>query len=52
MAELTASPEDLLAVVRDLFPREHEIAFLTLLARTQAARIAELEAHQDTSGVP
>lgn len=43
---LTATAEELLAIVRELFPREHEIALLTLANRKQAERIAELEAEQ------
>lgn len=44
MTDLTATAEELLAVVRERFPREYEIALLTLATRKQAARIAELEA--------
>lgn len=43
MDTLTATPDELLAVVQELFPREHHIAFLTLANRKQAARITELE---------
>ncbi|MBX6387303.1 MAG: hypothetical protein IRZ07_30725 [Microbispora sp.] len=44
MTDLTATADELLAVVRERFPREYEIALLTLATRKQAARIAELEA--------
>jgi hypothetical protein len=43
MADLTATPDELIAVFRELFPREHEIAMLNLMTRKQAERIAELE---------
>jgi hypothetical protein len=44
MADLTATPEELIATFRELFPREHEIAMLTLMTWKQAERIAEFEA--------
>jgi hypothetical protein len=44
MADLTATPEELIGTFRELFPREYEEAFLTLANRKQAPRIAELEA--------
>jgi hypothetical protein len=43
MADLTATPEELIATFRELFPREYEIAMLTLMTRKQAGLIAELE---------
>lgn len=45
MTELTASTDELLAVIRERFPREHEIAVLTLINRKQAERIAVFEGH-------
>jgi hypothetical protein len=35
MADLTATPDELIAVFRELFSREHEIAFLTLANRNR-----------------
>lgn len=44
---LTATPEELIATFRELFPQEFQIAFLTLSTRKQAERIAELEAEAE-----
>ncbi len=41
--ELSASPEELLAVVERMFPREFDRARAELLIVKQAERIAELE---------
>jgi hypothetical protein len=41
--EMTATAEELLAVVEDLFPREFDRSRAELTIRKQAARIAELE---------
>ncbi|NJP28065.1 MULTISPECIES: hypothetical protein [unclassified Microbispora] len=43
MTDLTATADELLDIVRERFPREYEIAFLTLANRKQAERLAELE---------
>ena len=41
--ELNASVEELLAVVKELFPREHNLAVAELTIRKQYERIRELE---------
>ena len=43
MADVTETPEELIGTFRELFPREHEIAMLTLMSRNQAEVIAQLE---------
>lgn len=43
MGELTATPDEVMATFRELFPREYDVAMLTLTTRKQAERIAELE---------
>jgi hypothetical protein len=49
MADLTATPDELISTFRELFPREYEVAFLTLTTRKQAERIAELEREEAAS---
>lgn len=43
MPDLEATSDELLAVVRELWPREYDIAALHLIVRKQQDRIAELE---------
>ncbi|MGI5292781.1 hypothetical protein ACQEVF_57050 [Nonomuraea polychroma] len=40
---LTATPDEVLTVVRELFPRELDIAVLTLTTRMQQRHIYELQ---------